>query len=82
MLVCTPQGRLLRTRQLVRKSSTGYDLNALYMGSEGTLGIICELTVKVWPLPSVRCGGTLEFETVEQVWNVMVHGPQPAGVEE
>ena len=67
MVVCTPQGHLLRTRQVVRKSSTGYDLNALYMGSEGTLGIICELVVKVWPLPTTRSGGTIEFETVKQV---------------
>eukprot|EP00873_Tetraselmis_striata_P021924 jgi/Tetstr1/442188/TSEL_030338.t1 len=72
MLVVTPQGEVLRTRQVVRKSSTGYDLNNLYIGAEGTLGIICELVVKVWPLPSVRSGGTLEFSSVDQACRCVV----------
>ena len=46
--VCTPSGELIWTRKRVRKSSTGYDLTQLYVGSEGTLGIIVELVLKAW----------------------------------
>ena len=40
MTVVTPDGEIIRTRAEVRKSSTGYELNALYLGAEGTLGVI------------------------------------------
>ncbi|CAE8635525.1 unnamed protein product [Polarella glacialis] len=72
MVVVTPQGEVFRTRQMVRKSSSGYDLNNLYIGSEGTLGIICELAVKVWPLPKIRSGGIIEFGTVEEACRCVV----------
>lgn len=64
LLVVTPQGEIIRTRQPVRKASTGYELNALYMGAEGTLGIITELTVRLFPLPRVRCGAVVVFPDV------------------
>jgi FAD/FMN-containing dehydrogenase len=53
LLVVTPEGRLVRTRRRVRKSATGYELTQLYVGSEGTLGVIVELTVRVRRLPKV-----------------------------
>jgi hypothetical protein len=53
MLVVTAEGKLIRTRQCTRKSSTGYELNQLYIGSEGTLGVICELVVKIYPIMPV-----------------------------
>ena len=64
MLVVTAEGKLIRTRQCTRKSSTGYELNQLYMGSEGTLGVICELVVKVYPIMPVRTGALIRFATV------------------
>jgi len=64
MLVVTPQGELIRTRARVRKSSTGYELNSLYLGAEGTLGLIVELTVKIVPLPKLRCGAVVRFGSV------------------
>ena len=54
LLVCTASGHLIRSRQPVRKSATGYELTQLFAGSEGTLGVICEVIVKVMPLPKVR----------------------------
>lgn len=64
MVVVTPDGAIVRTRAEVRKSSTGYELNALYLGAEGTLGIITELTVRLVPLPKVRCGAVVRFRDV------------------
>jgi D-lactate dehydrogenase (cytochrome) len=64
LLVVTPTGKLVRTRREVRKSSTGYDLTNLYIGAEGTLGIIVELTLKIHPKLKYVCGASLEFDTV------------------
>ena len=61
MLVVTAEGKLIRTRQCTRKSSTGYELNQLYIGSEGTLGVIVELVVKIYPIMPVRVGALVKF---------------------
>eukprot|EP00041_Stephanoeca_diplocostata_P022581 m.540400 g.540400 ORF g.540400 m.540400 type:complete len:670 (+) comp22100_c0_seq1:186-2195(+) len=62
--VITAEGNIVTTRRSVRKSSTGYELTKLYVGSEGTLGIIAEITAKVFPLPAVRCGALVRFASV------------------
>ena len=64
MLVVTAEGKLIRTRQCTRKSSTGYELNQLYIGSEGTLGVIVELVVKIYPIMPVRVGALVKFKEV------------------
>ena len=64
MLVVTAEGKLIRTRQCTRKSSTGYELNQLYIGSEGTLGVIVELVVKIYPIMPVRTGALVRFPDV------------------
>jgi len=66
LTVVTPEGRIIQTRRAVRKSSTGYDLTQLYMGSEGTLGVICEVVVRVNPIPRVRSGAVIRFESVRE----------------
>jgi len=65
MTVVTPSGAIIRTRAETRKSSTGYELNALYLGAEGTLGVITDLVVKVHPLPRTRCGAVVRFADVK-----------------
>ena len=65
MTVVTPNGDIIRTRPATRKSSTGYELNALYLGAEGTLGVITDLVVKVHPLPRARCGAVVRFADVK-----------------
>ena len=72
MTVVTPTGRVIRTRQAVRKSSTGYELNSLYLGAEGTLGVITELTVRLFPRPKVRCGAVVVFPDVRAAATTVV----------
>ena len=72
LLVVTAQGDVVRTRAEVRKSSSGYELTQLYMGSEGTLGIICELTVRVRRQPPLRSGGLLPFSNVKAAVDTVV----------
>jgi D-lactate dehydrogenase (cytochrome) len=64
MVVVTPAGEVIRTRSAVRKSSTGLDLNQLYLGAEGTLGVIAELTLRLFPVPTARAGTVLRFRSV------------------
>lgn len=58
-------GTVIRTGSRARKSSTGYDLRGLLVGSEGTLGIITELTVRLFGTPEGISAATCAFETVE-----------------
>ena len=72
MKVVTPKGECIETRRNVRKSSTGYELNALFLGAEGTLGVITELTVKLFPIPKTRVGAVVQFETVRDAAETVV----------
>ena len=64
LLVVTPGGELLRTRSRARKSSAGYDLTRLLIGSEGTLGLICEVTLRVQPSPEAMSAAVAVFDTL------------------
>ncbi|HVV93486.1 MAG TPA: FAD-binding protein, partial [Hyphomicrobiales bacterium] len=51
LTVVLPNGELVTTARRARKSSAGYDLTRLFVGSEGTLGVITEITLKVYGIP-------------------------------
>jgi D-lactate dehydrogenase (cytochrome) len=57
-------GEIVRTRSRARKSSAGYDLTHLMIGSEGTLGLICEATLRLHPIPPAVAAASCNFPSV------------------
>jgi D-lactate dehydrogenase (cytochrome) len=66
LTVVLPNGQIIRTGGRARKSSAGYDLTRLFVGSEGTLGIITEVTLRLYGIPETISAALCSFETVEQ----------------
>src|SRR5277367_5489382 len=58
-------GEVLTTARRARKSAAGYDLTRLLVGSEGTLGVITEITLKLYGIPEAVAAGTCPFPSVE-----------------
>ena len=69
-------GSLIRTGSRARKSSAGYDLTRLLVGSEGTLGIITELTIRLHGIPEVILAAVCPFETLEGACNTVIQAIQ------
>ena len=61
----TASGDIIKTARRVKKSSAGYDLTRLFVGAEGTLGIITDLTLKLQGIPQAISGGVCPFPSVE-----------------
>ncbi len=64
LTVVTPTGEIIRTARRARKSAAGYDLTRLMIGSEGTLGIITEVTLRLHGIPEVISSAVCSFETI------------------
>ena len=64
LTVVTADGQVVRTRSRARKSSAGYDLTRLFIGSEGTLGLVCEITLRVQPTPEAMSAAVCAFPTL------------------
>jgi D-lactate dehydrogenase (cytochrome) len=65
LTVALADGRVIQTGGRARKSSAGYDLTRLFIGSEGTLGVITEIQLRVYPLPEAISAAVCGFETVD-----------------
>ncbi|MGY4831386.1 FAD-binding oxidoreductase [Sphaerotilaceae bacterium SBD11-9] len=65
LTVVTPQGEVIHTGTRARKSSAGYDLTRLMVGSEGTLGVMTEITLRLYPLPEAISAATCSFPSVD-----------------
>ena len=63
--VVTAQGDVIHTGTRARKSSAGYDLTRLMVGSEGTLGVMTEITLRVYPLPEAMSAAICSFPTID-----------------
>jgi D-lactate dehydrogenase (cytochrome) len=85
LTVVMPSGETVQTGGRARKSSSGYDLTHLFCGSEGTLGVIIEVRLKVYGLPEAHSAGVCSFKTLEgavdSVINIIQMGIPVARVE-
>ena len=70
--VVTPTGEVITTATRARKSSAGYDLTRLYVGAEGTLGIIVEITLRLFGIPEAVSAAVCPFPSVEAACNTVI----------
>jgi len=85
LTVVTPNGEVITTSRRARKTSAGYDLTHLFVGSEGTLGVITELNLRVFGIPEVIAAATMQFPSlrsaVDGVIEVIQYGIGVARIE-
>jgi len=74
--VVLPDGKIIETGSRARKSSAGYDLTRLMVGSEGTLGVITKITVRLHPQPDTISAATCAFESVDDAVETVIMAMQ------
>jgi D-lactate dehydrogenase (cytochrome) len=72
LTVVMPDGRAIRTGGRVRKSASGYDLTRLFVGSEGTLGIITEIQLRLFGIPEAVSSATCQFSTLRDAVETVI----------
>ncbi|UCH75618.1 MAG: FAD-binding protein [Rhodospirillales bacterium] len=72
LTVVMADGRLVRTGGRARKSASGYDLTRLLVGSEGTLGVITEVQLRLFGIPEAISAAVCQFETLEGAVNTVI----------
>ncbi|MDR0216460.1 MAG: FAD-binding protein [Comamonas sp.] len=70
--VVTANGEVTRTGNRAKKSAAGYDLTRLMVGSEGTLGIFTEITLRIYPLPEAVSAAICSFPTIEKAVHTVI----------
>ncbi|MBW3098445.1 FAD-binding oxidoreductase [Pseudohoeflea coraliihabitans] len=78
MTVVLPSGETVSTGSRARKSSAGYDLTRVFVGSEGTLGIITEMVLRLAPIPEAIVGGICPFPDVRSACDAVIATIQSA----
>ncbi len=70
--VVLPDGRIIRTAKRARKSSAGYDLTRLFVGSEGTLGVITEVSLRLYGIPESITAAVCNYPDLESAVNTVI----------
>jgi len=79
LTVVLADGRIIRTARRAKKSSAGYDLTRLFVGAEGTLGIITEVTVRLYPVQEAMSAAVCAFDSIDGCTRTVIQTIQ-AGV--
>ncbi len=72
LTVVTASGEIIKTGTQAKKSSAGYDLTRLFVGSEGTLGVITEITLKIYPHSEDIAAAICSFASVTEAVNAVI----------
>ena len=70
--VVLPDGRYVRTGKRARKSSAGYDLTRMFVGSEGTLGVITDITLRLYGIPETISSAVCTYPNVDDAVNTVI----------
>jgi len=77
--VVLPNGEIFHGLKRLRKDNTGYDLKQLFIGAEGTLGIITAASLKLFPIMNSRATAIVAFETAQKAIDLLVRAKQETG---